>query len=37
MKTIPKAADKGIASVAETCACFNLKRDAYYKYLRRSK
>ena len=37
MKTIPKSADKGIASVSEICSCFDLKRDAYYKYLKRSK
>ena len=37
MKTIPKAANKGIAGVSETCSCFSLKRDAYYKYLRRYK
>jgi len=28
---------KGFASIASVCDCFNLKRDAYYKYNRRVK
>jgi transposase InsO family protein len=28
---------KGFASIKEVCDCFNLKRDAYYKYNRRVK
>lgn len=27
---------KGFASLASVCSCFNLKRDAYYKYNRRA-
>lgn len=27
---------KGLASLSNVCACFNLKRDAYYKYKRRA-
>jgi len=34
-KTIPKA--KGKAGVSQVCACFDLKRDAWYKYQRRLK
>lgn len=25
----------GLASIAKVCGCFDLKRDAYYKYQRR--
>ncbi len=35
MKTIPKAKNRGIASVSKTCSNFDLKRDAYYKYQKR--
>jgi len=35
MKTIPKSTGK--ASVSEICSCFNLRRDAYYKYQMRQK
>jgi putative transposase len=35
MKTIPKA--NGKAGVSQVCACFDLKRDAWYKYQRRQK
>ncbi len=28
---------KGFASIKVVCDCFNLKRDAYYKYNRRVK
>lgn len=37
MKATEKTKKTGIASMAEVCACFNLHRDAYYKYLRRYK
>ena len=35
MLAIDKA--KGFASIKSVCDCFNLKRDAYYKYNRRAK
>jgi len=35
MKAIPKARKVG-ASVAKTCDCFDLKRDAFYKYQTRT-
>jgi putative transposase len=35
MKAVPKTVNTGIASVSATCNCFNLKRDAYYKYKKR--
>lgn len=34
MKTVPKA--QGKTGVSHICACFNLKRDAYYKYQKRN-
>jgi putative transposase len=37
MKTVPKTAKTGKASLSATCICFNLTRDAYYKYLKRFK
>ena len=37
MKTVSKTRQTSIASVSETCSCFNLKRDAYYKYQKRFK
>jgi putative transposase len=35
MKAVPKTVNTGIASISATCNCFNLKRDAYYKYKKR--
>lgn len=35
MKATAITKKTGIASISKVCACFNLKRDAYYKYLRR--
>ena len=35
MKTIPKAKKSDNAGVSQVCLCFDIKRDAYYKYLRR--
>jgi transposase InsO family protein len=37
MKTVSKANKTGKAAVSEVCMCFDIKRDAYYKYLNRSK
>jgi putative transposase len=37
MKVIPKTIKAGIAGVTEICSCFNLKRDAYYKFQKRQK
>lgn len=37
MKAIPKATNTGLHSVSEACTCFELSRDAWYKYQRRSK
>ncbi len=37
MKATTITKHTGIASISKVCACFNLKRDAYYKYLRRWK
>jgi putative transposase len=37
MKTVPKTTKTGKASLSATCICFNLTRDAYYKYLKRFK
>ena len=34
MRTVPKA--QGKSGVSNICACFNLKRDAYYKYQKRN-
>lgn len=34
MKTIPRAKESGF-SISETCQCFDLKRDAYYKHSKR--
>ena len=33
MKAVPKT--KGKASIQEVCACFDLKRDAWYKFHKR--
>ncbi len=35
MKAAAITKKTGIASISKVCACFNLKRDAYYKYQRR--
>ena len=35
MKTVHKVKNTGKASVADACSSFNIKRDAYYKYLKR--
>lgn len=37
MKAIAITKKTGIASMSKVCACFNLKRDAYYKYQQRWK
>ena len=34
---VDKAKKEAVASTTQVCNCFNLKRDAYYKYLRRFK
>lgn len=35
MKAVPKAQKTGVAGMSGTCACFDLKRDAWYKYQKR--
>jgi transposase InsO family protein len=35
MKALPKSQKAGVAGVRETCACFGLHRDAWYKYQKR--
>ncbi len=35
MKAAAITKQTGIASISKVCACFNLKRDAYYKYQQR--
>lgn len=35
MKAVPKSQKAGVAGIRETCACFDLKRDAWYKYQKR--
>lgn len=35
MKATSTTKQTGIASMSEVCACFHLKRDAFYKYLKR--
>lgn len=37
MKASAVTKHTGIASISKVCACFNLKRDAYYKYRQRWK
>jgi transposase InsO family protein len=37
MKAVPKAAKSIKASIGEVCACFDLSRDAYYKFFKRKK
>ena len=36
MKAVPKAQKTDVAGISEVCACFDLKRDAWYKYQKRS-
>lgn len=36
-KALPKSKKAGVAGVEGTCACFGLKRDAWYKYQKRDK
>lgn len=33
---VNKAKSTGIASISDVCACFEIKRDAYYKFKKRS-
>ncbi|MCW4017700.1 MAG: IS3 family transposase [Candidatus Bathyarchaeota archaeon] len=35
MKAVAITKQSGIASISKVCACFDLKRDAYYKYQQR--
>ena len=35
MKSVEKVRVLGISSISEICSCFDLKRDAYYKYQKR--
>lgn len=35
MNTTSKTKQTGVASISEVCSCFNLKRDAFYKYQKR--
>jgi len=35
MKAVPKAHKTGISVISGICACFDLKRDAWYKYQKR--
>jgi putative transposase len=37
IKIVSRSKQTSISSVAEICHCFDLKRDAYYKYLKRFK
>jgi len=37
MKASAVTKQTGSASVSEVCACFNLKRDAWYKYIKRDR
>jgi putative transposase len=37
MKTVPKVTKTRKVSIAELCSCFELTRDAYYKFLNRHK
>ena len=37
MNATSKTKQTGVASLSEICSCFNLKRDAYYKYIKRFK
>jgi len=37
MKTVSRTKQLDIASISRICNCFNLKRDAYYKYQKRFK
>jgi putative transposase len=35
VKAVPKAQKTGVAGISEICTCFDLKRDAWYKYQKR--
>jgi putative transposase len=35
MSAVSMTKQTGLASTSKVCACFNLKRDAYYKYQKR--
>jgi putative transposase len=35
MKAAPKAQKTGVSDISQICACFGLKRDAWYKYQKR--
>ncbi len=35
MKAVPKTQKTGIADISEACGCFDIKRDAWYKYQKR--
>jgi putative transposase len=37
MRTVFKAQKTGVAGLSETCGCFDLKRDAWYKHQKRFK
>lgn len=37
MKTVNKAQNTGVASIGNICNCFELKRDAFYKFKKRFK
>ena len=37
MKAVPEAQKTGVSGISEICACFGLKRDAWYKYQKRCK
>ena len=37
MKAVPKARKTGVSGISEICACFDLKRDSWYKYQKRCK
>ena len=35
MKSVSKTKQTGLISLSTICACFGMKRDAYYKYQKR--
>lgn len=35
MISVEKVRSRGLSSISEVCSCFDLKRDAYYKYQKR--
>ena len=37
MKAVPQAIRTNKANISEICSCFNLTRDAYYKFFKRNK